>query len=115
MKVIDHFINVERKPIISVHDSFICSVIDIKTLKLLINDGNNELFKNINDISIPKTLRAGAVEGVVGLKGIKATNVELSSRLSEAICNWFEGETDGMNGKFWDKLMTMDTVQEPPS
>jgi len=115
MKVIDNFINVERRPIIGIHDSFICSVRDTETLKLLMNDCYNDLFKDINDIPIADVLRAEdgeSIEGVVSLKGIKATNLKFSSKLTEAIGKCFEGETDEMDSKFWDELIAKEPAQE---
>lgn len=117
MKVIDHFVNIERRPIIGIHDSFLCSVRDAEALKLLMNDCYNDLFKGVNDIPIAEILvkRDGEkIDGVVGLRGIKATHLKFSIELEEAIGKCFEGDTEGMDKKFWDDLLDKEPVQEPP-
>lgn len=102
MKIIDDFINIERRPIIGVHDSFIVSVRDTETLKLLMNDCYNDLLDN----------EGKDVVDMVGMRRICSKSLDFSDELSRAALQCFEGETDGMDDKFWDELIGREPVQE---
>jgi len=120
MKIIDHFINQMGRPIIGVHDSFIVSVRDTEALKLLMNDCYNELFAEQNDVVFDAidwsgVAEADTVDGVVSMRGVSAKSLDFSKPLRNAIERCFKGETDGMDGKFWDALLAREPVQEPPT
>jgi hypothetical protein len=114
MNIIDYFIYEERRPIIGVHDSFIVSVRDTETLKLLMNDQYNKMFEEQNDAVFDAIDWSSVVEvdGVVGLDSIKATSLDFSKELKAAIAKCFEGNTDEMDDKFWDDLLAKEAVQD---
>ena len=120
MKIINHFINVKRRPIIGVHDSFVVSVRDTESLKDLMNDCYNNLFREQNDavfdaINWLDIADASGVSGVVGMRKVSANCLDFSTSLMGALKRCFAGETDEMGGQFWDDLLAMEPMQEPPS
>jgi hypothetical protein len=114
MEVIDAFINVKKRPIIGVHDSFIVSVRDASALNELMGIAYNKYFNSTADISIIMNEEegVGSVEGWVGMGGLSETKLEFSEDLERAI--WADyAQTDGMDKKFWDELLAKEPVQEP--
>ncbi len=116
MKVIDHFVNIERRPIIGIHDSFIVSVRDTEALRLLMNDYYNALFKEQNDavfdaIDWNGVVEGDDVDGIVGMRKVSAKALDFSEQLTQAIGKCFEGNTEGMDDKFWDELIAREPVQ----
>jgi hypothetical protein len=95
--VVNHFITKHQRPIVCIHDSFICSVRDAETLILLMAD-----YYSI-------------IVGEVGMRGIKGTAQEFSEPLMSAINKCFEQETDGMTTSSWDALVAKEGVNDPPS
>ena len=95
MSIIDHFINVLKQPIVSVHDSFIVSVRDTESLILLMDDS----YKMHNG-------------DMMVLRGIKAVSQEFSEELNKAIYLSFEQDTDVMNKDYWDSLIAAEGVMD---
>lgn len=95
MSIIDHFINVLKQPIVSVHDSFIVSVRDTESLILLMGDS----YKMHNgDMTI--------------MRGIKGVSQEFSEELNKAIYLSFEQDTDAMNKDYWDSLIAAEGITD---
>ena len=120
MKIINHFINVKRRPIIGVHDSFVVSVRDTESLKDLMNDCYNNLFREQNDavfdaINWLDIADASGVGGVVSMRKVSANCLDFSTPLMGALKRCFAGETEGIDGKFWDELIVKEAVREAPN
>jgi hypothetical protein len=95
ISIIDHFINVLKQPIVSVHDSFIVSVRDTESLILLMADS----YKMHNgDMTI--------------MRGIKGVSQEFSEELNKAIYLSFEQDTDAMNKDYWDSLIAAEGIMD---
>ena len=114
MEVIDTFINVKKRPIIGVHDSFIVSVRDASALHELLGIAYDKYFNSTADISIIMNEEegVGSVEGWVEMGGISETKLEFSEDLERAIQDDY-AQKDGMDSKFWDELLAKEPVQEP--
>lgn len=97
LSVVNHFITKHQRPIVCIHDSFICSVRDAETLILLMAD-----YYSI-------------IVGEVGMRGIKGTAQEFSEPLTDAINKCFKQETDGMTTSSWDALVAKEGINDPPS
>jgi len=98
LEIVDHFINVLRRPIIPIHDSFIVSVRDTEDLKLLMVD----VYKKIGGIELHPE---------AWTNGIKATSLPFSKELMSAINECFEGYTENMNDEYWDALISKEPIQ----
>ncbi len=99
LEIVDHFINVLRRPIIPIHDSFIVSVRDTEDLKLLMVDA----YKHIGGIELHPE---------AWVNGIKAKSLSFKRDLMFAINECFEGYTENMNDEYWDTLIFKEPVQE---
>ena len=97
LSVVNYFITKYQRPIVCIHDSFICSVRDTETLILLMADYYR------------------MVVGEVGMRGIKGTAQEFSKPLTNAINKSFEQDTDDMTTTYWDALVANEGVNDPPS
>ena len=97
LSVVNHLITEHQRPIVCIHDSFICSVRDTETLILLMAD-----YYSI-------------IVGEVGMRGIKGTAQEFSEPLTDAINKCFEQDTDGITASSWDALVAKEGVNDPPS
>ena len=97
LSIVNHFITEHQRPIICIHDSFICSVRDTETLILLMADYYS------------------VIVGEVGMRGIKCTAQEFSEPLTDAINKCFEQDTDGITASSWDALVAKEGVNDPPS
>jgi hypothetical protein len=95
MSVIDHFVNVLKRPIVSIHDSFIVSVRDTESLILLMADCYRMF-----------------VDEKINMRGIKGTAQEFSKALMDAINLCFEQQTDGMSNGYWDTLIAAEGVRD---
>ena len=95
MSVIDHFVNVLKRPIVSIHDSFIVSVRDTESLILLMADCYGMY-----------------VDEMITMRGIKGTAQEFSNALMDAIDLCFEQQTDGMNNNYWNALVLKEGVKD---
>ena len=95
MSIIDHFINVLKQPIVSVHDSFIVSVRDTESLILLMDDS----YKMHNG-------------DMMVMRGIKGVSQEFSEELTNAIYLSFEQDTDAMNKDYWDSLIAAEGITD---
>lgn len=99
LTIIDHFINVLRRPIIPIHDSFIVSVRDTEDLKLIMMDA----YRCVGE----KELHPEAF-----LNGIKSTSLQFSEALTTTINKCFEGDTEDMSTEYWDALLSKEPIQE---
>ena len=97
LSIVNHFITKHQRPIVCIHDSFICSVRDTETLILLMAD-----YYSI-------------IVGEVGMRGIKGTAQEFSEPLTDAINKCFEQDTDGITASSWDALVAKEGINDPPS
>ena len=97
LSIVNHFITKHQRPIVCIHDSFICSVRDAETLILLMAD-----YYSI-------------IVGEVGMRGIKGTAQEFSEPLTDAINKCFEQDTDGITASSWDALVAKEGINDPPS
>ena len=95
MSVIDQFVNVLKRPIVSIHDSFIVSVRDTESLILLMADCYRMF-----------------VDEKINMRGIKGTAQEFSKALMDAINLCFEQQTDGMSNGYWDTLIAAEGVRD---
>jgi len=95
MSVIDHFVNVLKRPIISIHDSFIVSVRDTESLILLMADCYTMY-----------------VDDMIVMRGIKGTAQQFSNALMDAIDLCFEQQTDGMNNNYWNAVIFKEGVKD---
>ena len=95
MSVIDYFVNVLKRPIVSIHDSFIVSVRDIESLILLMADYYTMY-----------------VDDMIVMRGIKGTAQEFSNALMDAIDLCFKQQTNGMNNTYWDALLFKEGVKD---
>ena len=94
--IVDHFISVLKRPIVSVHDSFIVSVRDTESLILLMADNYRII------VGLEATMA-----------GIKSTSQKFSEPLTDAINLCFEQQTDGMSGAYWNALIAQEGVVDP--
>jgi len=95
MSVIDHFVNVLKRPIVSIHDSFIVSVRDTESLILLMADCYTMY-----------------VDDMIVMRGIKGTAQQFSNALMDAIDLCFEQQTDGMNNNYWNAVIFKEGVKD---
>ena len=95
MSVIDHFVNVLKRPIVSIHDSFIVSVRDTESLILLMADCYRMF-----------------VDEMITMRGIKGTAQEFSKELTDAINKCFEQDTYGMTTSNWNALVAKEGVKD---
>ena len=95
MSVIDHFVNVLKRPVVSIHDSFIVSVRDTESLILLMADCYRMF-----------------VDEMITMRGIKGTAQEFSNALMDVIDLCFEQQTGGMNNNYWDALVAKEGVTD---
>jgi hypothetical protein len=95
MSVIDHFVNVLKRPIVSIHDSFIVSVRDTESLILLMADCYTMY-----------------VDEMIVMRGIKGTAQEFSNALMDAIDLCFKQQTNGMCITYWDALLFKEGVKD---
>jgi len=95
MSAIDHFVNVLKRPIVSIHDSFIVSVRDTESLILLMADCYRMF-----------------VDEMITMRGIKGTAQEFSNALMDAIDLCFKQQTDNMNNTYWDALLFKEGVKD---
>ena len=95
MSVIDHFVNVLKRPIVSIHDSFIVSVRDTESLILLMADCYRMF-----------------VDEMITMRGIKGTAQEFSNALMDAIDLCFKQQTDNINNNYWDALVAKEGVTD---
>ncbi len=98
MSAIDRFVNVLKRPIVSIHDSFIVSVRDTESLILLMADYYTMY-----------------VDDMITMRGIKGTAQEFSEPLTDAINKCFEQDTDGITASSWDALVAKEGINDPPS
>ena len=95
MSVIDHFVNVLKRPVVSIHDSFIVSVRDTESLILLMADCYRMF-----------------VDEMITMRGIKGTAQEFSNALMDVIDLCIEQQTGGMNNNYWDALVAKEGVTD---
>ena len=95
MSVIDHFVNVLKRPIVSIHDSFIVSVRDTESLILLMADCYTMY-----------------VDDMIVMRGIKGTAQQFSKELMDAIDLCFKQQTNGMCITYWDALLFKEGVKD---
>ena len=95
MSVIDYFVNVLKRPIVSIHDSFIVSVRDTESLILLMADCYTMY-----------------VDDMIVMRGIKGTAQEFSNALMDAIDLCFKQQTDNMNNNYWNALIFKEGVKD---
>jgi len=95
MSVIDHFVNVLKRPVISIHDSFIVSVRDTESLILLMADCYRMF-----------------VDEMIVMRGIKSTAQQFSNALMDVIDLCFEQQTGGMNNNYCDALVAKEGVTD---
>ena len=95
MSVIDHFVNVLKRPVVSIHDSFIISVRDTESLILLMADCYRMF-----------------VDEMIVMRGIKSTAQQFSNALMDVIDLCFEQQTGGMNNNYWDALVAKEGVTD---
>ena len=95
MSVIDYFVNVFKRPIVSIHDSFIVSVRDTESLTLLMADCYRMF-----------------VDEKITMRGIKGTAQEFSNALMDAIDLCFKQQTNGMCINYWDALLFKESVKD---
>ena len=95
MSVIDHFVNVLKRPVVSIHDSFIVSVRDTESLILLMADCYRMF-----------------VDEMIVMRGIKSTAQQFSNALMDVIDLCFEQQTGGMNNNYWDALVAKEGVTD---
>ena len=95
MSVIDHFVNLLKRPVVSIHDSFIVSVRDTESLILLMAD-YYRMF----------------VDEMIVMRGIKSTAQQFSNALMDVIDLCFEQQTGGMNNNYWDALVAKEGVTD---
>ena len=95
MSAIDHFVNVLKRPIVSIHDSFIVSVRDTESLILLMADYYTMY-----------------VDEMITMRGIKGTAQQFSNALMDAIDLCFKQQTDNMNNNYWNALIFKEGVKD---
>ena len=95
MSVIDHFVNVLKRPVVSIHDSFIVSVRDTESLILLMADCYRMF-----------------VDEMIVMRGIKSTAQQFSNALMDVIDLCFEQQTGGMCITYWDALLFKEGVKD---
>jgi len=95
LQVINSFVNVLKRPIICVHDSFIVSVRDTESLILAMNDNYKSIHKDEQ-----------------GMRGIKGVSLEFSDALATAIEQCFEQQTEALTDRQWDALIAVEGIQE---
>ena len=95
MSVIDHFVNLLKRPVVSIHDSFIVSVRDTESLILLMADCYRMF-----------------VDEMIVMRGIKSTAQQFSNALMDVIDLCFEQQTGGMNNNYWDALVAKEGVTD---
>jgi len=95
MSVIDYFVNVLKRPIVSIHDSFIVSVRDTESLTLIMADCYRMF-----------------VDEKITMRGIKGTAQQFSNALMDAIDLCFKQQTNGMCINYWDALLFKEGVKD---
>ena len=95
MSVIDHFVNLLKRPVVSIHDSFIVSVRDTESLILLMADCYRMF-----------------VDEMIVMRGIKSTAQQFSNALMDVIDLCFEQQTGGMCITYWDALLFKEGVKD---
>ena len=84
-----------KRPIVSIHDSFIVSVRETESLILLMADCYRMF-----------------VDEMITMRGIKGTAQEFSNALMDAIDLCFKQQTDNINNNYWDALVAKEGVTD---
>jgi len=93
-------------PVIPIHDSFLVSVRHTETVKLMMYDAYIE--------EVYEEVSPNGSKGFKGFKGIKAEAREFTEAMNDAIYRCLDGDTEGMDGQYWDNLINNEPVQAPP-
>jgi len=96
--IVDYFINVLQRPIVSIHDSFVVTVRDIESLILAMDGSYKEL-----------------LDKDVLMRGVKSTSQVFSEPLTAAINMSFHQLAEEVTPGGWDTLVAKEGIYDPSS